>query len=541
MDPLYPTDFAYAMSVFSASNIAPTTEAPFYYRDPTDSVNESTFTYARFTAPLTVSPNPNVKINRSTVYNLSVINDSASAFATPFDIILTRGVYTLNQPWFNYIDRDLYIRAEQGSLVTQTVQGITFLPLYTALGATDTTRFALQVNIGTAQSMIAATGSAVRFLPPLALVGGMTNSNGISSGFDGATSGTGGLMNMIIGGHEVVGISGQYFTLHVKNEGSMTFGNLLNQTFTNYINSVDVYGVTIHTTSSNGAVFSGRNTRTYIGDWAVGGTDGDGIAFINRSITAAMTDASLASFITGGAYSNAIALQTDGGTIRARDSMFLNYPVAAHATNGGTIVLKHCTVSDSYYGLAADSGANAEAAGAIFSRNSFPVITDNGGTINITRDLDKIGKTHIKGNRAPTTVMNGSVVMGDTDIIGPGILAVNSNVRIKDFVRILSDTGFSKNGDVGVQVGTENNKFAVLAINSNVTSPDLLASDPESKGKTGDDFVTGQQISRFIGAGRVQGLNSKIVMSISKTNFSAVVDTDTIEETIKGDTYQLPL
>jgi hypothetical protein len=108
-------------------------------------------------------------------------------------------------------------------------------------------------------------------------------------------------------------------------------------------------------------------------------------------------------------------------------------------------------------------------------------------------------------------------------------------------VRILSDTGFSKNGDVGVQVGTENNKFAVLAINSNVTSPDLLASDPESKGKTGDDFVTGQQISRFIGAGRVQGLNSKIVMSISKTNFSAVVDTDTIEETIKGDTYQLPL
>jgi hypothetical protein len=249
----------------------------------------------------------------------------------------------------------------------------------------------------------------------------------------------------------------------------------------------------------------------------------------------------LASFITGGAYSNAIGLQTDGCTIRARDSKFLNYPVAAHATNGGTIVLKHCTVSDSYYGLAADSGANAEAAGAIFSRNSFPVITDNGGTINITRDLDKIGKTHIKGNRAPTTVMNGSVVMGDTDIIGPGVLAVNANVRIKDFVRILSDVGTSKGGGTtGIGQGTEDNKFAVLAINSNISSPDLLDSTGFSKGKTGTDFVTGVQTSRFVGTGRVQGINSKIVMTVSQTNLSVMVDTATPDEVIKGDSVQLP-
>jgi hypothetical protein len=221
--------------------------------------------------------------------------------------------------------------------------------------------------------------------------------------------------------------------------------------------------------------------------------------------------------------------------------MFLNYPVATHATNGGTIVLKHCTVSDSYYGMAIDNRSSGEVAGSIFSRNSFPIIADNGGSVNITRDLDKIGKTHIKGNRAPTTGLNASISLGDTDVNGPGILAVNSNVRIKDFVRILSDTGSSKSGNVGVQNGTENNKFAVLAINSNVTSPDLLATNTGSKGETGQDFVTGQQISRFIGAGRIQGLNSKIVMSVSKTNFSSVVDTDTIEETIKGDTYQLPL
>jgi microcystin-dependent protein len=541
MDPLYPTDFNYAMSVFAANNITPITDAPFYYRDPTNSVNESSFQYGLRAKPLTVSPNPNVKINRSTVYNLSVINDSASAFATPFDIILTRGVYTLNQPWFNYIDRDLYIRAEQGSVVTQTVEGITFLPLYTALGATDSTRFALQVNIGTAQSMIAATGSAVRFLPPLALVGGTTASNGISSGFDGITSGTGGVMNMLIGGHEVVGISGQYFTLHVKNEGSMTFGNLLNQNFANYVNSVDVYGVTIHTTSSNGAVFSGRNTRTYIGDWAVGATDGDGIAFINHSITSALNDTAFSSFVTGGAYSNAIGLQTDGGTIKARDSMFLNYPVAAHTTNKGTIILKHCTVSDSYYGFAADSGSNGEIAGSIFSRNSFPMIADTGAIVNITRDLDKIGKTHIKGNRAPTTVVNGNVSMGDTDIIGPGVLAVNANVRVKDFVRILSDTGGNKGGtNVGIAEGTEYNKFAIFAINSNISSPDLLPTSQGSKGISGQDPVTKTTTPRFQGQGRVQAINSKIVMSLDDTTFSAMVDTQTVDETFKGRTTQLP-
>jgi hypothetical protein len=170
------------------------------------------------------------------------------------------------------------------------------------------------------------------------------------------------------------------------------------------------------------------------------------------------------------------------------------------------------------------------------------VITDNGGTINITRDLDKIGKTHIKGNRAPTTVMNGSVVMGDTDIIGPGVLAVNANVRIKDFVRILSDEGFSKGGGTtGIAQGTEENKFAVLAINSNVSSPDLLSTTGLSKGKTGTDFVTGVQTSRFVGTGRVQGINSKIVMTISKTDLSAMVDAGSIEEVIKGDADQIPI
>jgi microcystin-dependent protein len=538
MDPLYPTDFAYAMSVFRSDNTTPSTKAPFYFRDPSNSVNESSFVYGK---TLTTPTNPNVDIQRSSVYSLSVINDSASSFYQPLDIVLSQGVYTLDRPWYNFINRDLYIRAANNSVVTQTVKGITFLPLYTALGATDTTRFALQVNIGTAQSMVAATGCGIRFLPPLSIVSGVTSSNGISSGFDGLTSGTGGLMNMLVGGHEVVGISGQYFTINVKNEGSQTFGNLLNQTFTNYINAVDIYRVTVHTTSSGGALFTNRNTRTFVGDWAVGATESDGIAFINHSTTAALNDQSMTPYISGGAYSNAIAMQTDGGIIKARGCLFVDYPVAAHAYDGGTITLGHCVVSGSYYGFAVDSGSNAEIAGSIFSRNSFPIISE-GGTVKITHDLTKIGKTHIKGNRAPTTALNSNLEMGSTDINGAGILAVNANVRIKDFTRILSDTGFNKGGlSASIYDGTEQNKFAIMAINSNVSSPDMLGTAAGSRGISGTDFVTGLQVPKFQGSGRVQGLNSKIVLTTSKTNFSTMVDTVNVEDTIKGDIDQIPI
>lgn len=538
MDPLYPTDFAYAMTTLQSNNTTPSSKAPFYFRDPSNSVNETTFNYGR---TLTTPTNPNVDIERSSVYSLSVINDSASSFYQPLDIVLAPGVYTLDKPWYNFINRDLYIRAANNSVVAQTVKGITFLPLFTALGATDTTRFALQVNIGTAQAMIAATGSGIRFLPPLSVVSGLTSSNGISSGFDGVTSGTGGLVNMLMGGHEVVGISGQYFTVNVNNEGGQTFGNFLNQTFTNYINSVDVYRVTVHTTSSGGALYTNRNTRTFVGDWAVGTTDGDGIAFINHSATAALNDQSMTPFITGGAYGNTIAMQTDGGIIKARGCMFVNYPVASHAYNGGSISLGHCVVSGSYYGFAVDSGSNGEIAGSIFSRNSFPIISDS-ANVKITHDLRNIGKTHIKGNRAPTTAINSSVDMGSTDIYGSGILAVNSNVMVRDFTRILSDTGFSKGGmTTQIADGTESNKFAIMAINSNVSTPDLLSTAGGSRGMTGRDFVTGLQTAKFAGTGRVHALGSKIVMSTTKTSFTTLVDTATTEETIKGDADQIPL
>jgi hypothetical protein len=344
-------------------------------------------------------------------------------------------------------------------------------------------------------------------------------------------------MNMLIGGHEVVGISGQYFNLTVNNEGGQTFPYLLNKTFTNYINAVDIYRVTVHTTSPSGALFTTRNTNTFVGDWTVGGVASDGIAFINHSTTASLNDASMTPYISGGAYGNTVALQTDGGTIKARGCMFINYPVAAHAYNGGTIRLGHCSVSGSYYGFAADSGANADVAGSIFSRCSFPIITEGAGSLSISHDLTNIGKTHIKGNRSPISIANTSAVIGSTDIIGPGILATNSNVKIRPFTRILSDTGFTKGTNVSVANSTELNKFAFLAINSNVDTPDMYGSVSMSA----NDPVTSIPTAKFQGTGRIQALNSKFTLSYTNTAFSPMTDAAAIDDTFRGNSQQLPI
>jgi hypothetical protein len=286
-------------------------------------------------------------------------------------------------------------------------------------------------------------------------------------------------------------------------------------------------------------LFTTRNTNTFVGDWTVGGVASDGIAFINHSTTAALNDISMTPYISGGSYGNTVALQTDGGTIKARGCMFLDYPVAAHAYNGGTIRLGHCSVSGSYYGFAADSGANADVAGSIFSRCSFPIITEGAGSLSISHDLTNIGKTHIKGNRSPISIANTSAVIGSTDIIGPGILATNSNVKIRPFTRILSDTGFSKGGDnpnTNIVNSTELNKFAILAINSNVDTPDMAGSVSMSA----NDIVTSILTTKFQGTGRIQSLNSKFTLSYTNTTFSPMTDAAELPDTFRGD-VQLPI
>jgi hypothetical protein len=157
--------------------------------------------------------------------------------------------------------------------------------------------------------------------------------------------------------------------------------------------------------------------------------------------------------------------------------------------------------------------------------------------LSISHDLTNIGKTHIKGNRSPISIANTSAVIGSTDIIGPGILATNSNVKIRPFTRILSDTGFFKGGDTSIVNSTELNKFAILAINSNVDTPDMYG----AVGISANDPVTLISTPKLQGTGRVQGLNSKFTLSYTNTAFSPMTDAAGLSDTFRGDAQQLPI
>jgi hypothetical protein len=302
---------------------------------------------------------------------------------------------------------------------------------------------------------------------------------------------------------------------------------------------MDVYRVTVHTTSQGGALFTNKNTRTYLGEHTVGGVQGDGIAFINHSATASLNDNSMTPYISGGAYSNATALQTDGGTIRATNCMFLNYPVATHAYNGGTIWLEYPVISNSYYGASAEDGANLKISGGIFSRNAFPIITDGASFTKVTHNLEQMGKATIVGNLAPVSVANGSAEIGSTNIIGPGVFVMNGNVQIKPFVDIRASYGLSGStggsGATGKPSAVSDNKFAMLTINGNIKTPDMFS----ASGLLGTDPVTNITTAKLSGNGTVQGINSRIVLTATKTNFAVAVDTLTLKETVSGISDQL--
>jgi len=227
MDVLFPTDFTYGMSVLSATGIAPQGRGAFYFRDPANIPNEYTYTYGSTEAR---PHNPNEPINRDRVNNLSVINNGAEALGTPLAIILTPGVYTLDKPWFNHIGRDLYIGAENNTVVTQTVKGVTILPSYLSTGATSMSGFAMRFDIGTGQAMVAATGAAIVVKPPFTIVNGLTGAFGLSASIDGMSAGVGGFFNRLAGGYVVRGISGSTMTVDVRNEAGFTFSGYLNNT-----------------------------------------------------------------------------------------------------------------------------------------------------------------------------------------------------------------------------------------------------------------------------------------------------------------------
>ena len=533
-DVLFPTDFTYGMSVLSATGVAPQARGAFYFRDPANIPNEYTYAYGRTEAR---QPNPNEPISRDRVNNLSIINNGAEALGTPLAIILTPGVYTLDKPWFNHIARDLYIGAENNTVVTQTVRGVTILPLYLSTGATSLSGFSMRFNIGTGQSMVAATGGAIVVKPPFTIVNGLTGAFGLSASIDGMSAGVGGFFNRIAGGYVVKGISGSTMTVDVRNEAGFTFSAYLNNTFTNYLNTLDVYRVTVHTTSQGGALFTDRNTRTFVGDWSILETDMDGIALVNDAGATSLTDPSLSGSNPNGQWSNATAIQTDGGIVRARGCAIIGYPVAAHAYNGGSITLGHCAITNSYYGFALDSGANGRVEGTVISHTAIPIIADNASNLTVTHDLSKGGKTALVANKGSICAINTNLEVQSTNILGAGIYAENANVKIKPSTRILAslDTTKATVGDVGAVF---TNFFAVLGVNSNVSSPDMYG----TVGLTPTDIVTKMPTPKFAGQGTLQGINSKIVATYDKTQFSPVVDAvSDPTEVIKGNSFQIPM
>lgn len=528
-DPLYPTDATYAFNSLRLDSFASDSKPAFYGRDPSNVANTESVAHA---AVRTKPTNPNVDIDRSSVTSLSVLENAVAGQFTPVTYVLQHGVYTMDRPWFNYSNRELFIVAQENSVVTQTVQSIDILPKFTLTGATSTSGGSIRFDMGPGQANIAVQGCAVNVLPAFTIVGGSTGTYGLSGGTqqEAATGGTPGFFNQLVGAYEVTSTTGdgRYITVDFLNEAGINLTPYLNKTFTGYLSTLDIYRVTVHTTGQGGALFTTQNTKTYVGDWEPRGLIGDGIAFINDAPTLTLNDPSMNFYIPGGKYSNATALQTDGGTIRARGCMFLNYPVAAHAYNGGTITLGHCTISQSFYGVAADTNANATIEGNIISRCSIPVIADGAGFVKITHDLNEIGQTHIKGNRGTVCVVNSKAEVGSTRILGVGgIYAENAALKVKNFTRIDAGAGFKPSAIS--ELVNANNNFAIQGVNATIMTPDM---DP-GRTVTAVDPVTKRTISKFSGQGDLGVINSKAFITktvadpnIAEAGFKLLSDRD---------------
>lgn len=516
-NPLYPTDFGYAMESFSVSTVEADSFAPFYFVDPGNAPNRTQFIYHETLSTPTNPYEPVIRSNVCGFVSPEMMRDM------PLAIILDDGVYTLDIPWLNRTTNGLFIGARTNSIVTQNVSAVHVKPKIIE-GATATDRFSLWIDIGQ-QAMVGQTGSALRILPPLSVISGATGAWGITSGANGATGGTMGFVNSLQGGYVVNGISGSQMIVDVNYEGGATFFPFLNTTLSNEISTVDVYKVTVHTTTPQGLLFGPKNTQTYLGRWSVPGENGspyetDGIAFVNDAPGITLDDPSLTFTNPSGTYSNAIGIQTDGGTIRARGCMFVNYPVAAHAYNGGTIALGHCIVTNSYYGLALDSGANGSIQGSVVSHSAVPVIAESASSLKVESDLlagRRIGESSFVGNKSPLAVIGTPISIENTKIVGPGVFAENANVQLKSYGKILSDYGSLSGGTstTGQNSAVMNNQFSFLGINSFLTSPDLGAGSV-----SGLNPVTRIPDPRLTIKGTFQLINSKVRLNYTEAGLS---------------------
>jgi hypothetical protein len=68
----------------------------------------------------------------------------------------------------------------------------------------------------------------------------------------------------------------------------------------------------------------------------------------------------------------------------------------------------------------------------------------------------------------------------------------------------------------------------MLSVNGNIKTPDMYSTN----GLIATDPVTLAQTAKLSGSGTIQGINSHIVVTSSKTKFNVVVDTVTVKETV---------
>jgi hypothetical protein len=141
-------------------------------------------------------------------------------------------------------------------------------------------------------------------------------------------------------------------------------------------------------------------------------------------------------------------------------------------------------------------------------------------------------------NKGGICTVNTPLEIGSTRIFGPGVYAENSSVKVKPFTEIYSQRDTTKGGSVQIDDAVTNNRFVILAVNSSVSTPDMYG----ALGISGIDPVTKTSKPKFKAQGTLQGINSKITLSYDNNPLVApVVDTDTLDESIKGNSSQLPL
>jgi microcystin-dependent protein len=489
LDPLYPTNFAYAMSILRASGIVRSdASAPFAYSDPGNVPNEYEYGYTSTRAKPT---NPFVKIDRNNVYSLSIIRgDSVSSLGRRLRYNLLPGVYELDQPWYNHTQRQMLVQGVPEGIVTQPVEALTISATYLISGATSNTGFYMTFDLGTGNS-IADIG-----------MGMVLGENSITASAIGVTSTTGTFFTNLVGGYEVTNADSRYLTVFYPNEGTASwYTPFLNKTYRNYVNDLDLYTVTVRSSSPQGAFFGDNDTKTKISN----------IAFINTAPGLSPGgNPYIDQYIPDGEYSNAIAVQTRGGKVEIENCVFIGYPTAVHATESGIAKVKTSSVSDSYYGIYADKNSSASVEGSVLSRNAIPSAAVETSSIHIKDDGQR--KSYFTKNLAPVVAKdNSSANIEQMVVRGPALFVDRSTAKVGNFTDLYNNKVDPDMNPTNQATAAGENAFSILSIDSVVHVPSL------AKGTSVLNPVTNVSESKLKIKGDIQSIDGKFKGSIGST------------------------